>query len=119
MAPTLPCDNGAPASFLNPSARGMPSRRHFVVLRRAEEHLAALQPIVDSIVPGRALTGEEQAFVATKVDLISQSVDELFRHIEAQATTGLRASLLLRVGRANHKFLDFKNKLRGTSLPPS
>jgi hypothetical protein len=85
MAP--PAINDFPPLFLIPAVSDVRSRRHIVVIHRAEAHI---QAVVDFLQPNLGHIGSESmmreqlVFVREKAKLVQQAVDELELYISCR-----------------------------------
>ena len=81
-----------------PFALGVPSRRHFVVLRRAKAHYQDVVQLGKDVVarqgPDFVLTDSEKGLISDKLFLIEQAIDELDKLTaarKAEIATGLQS----------------------------
>ncbi|KAH7391711.1 hypothetical protein BKA66DRAFT_568126 [Pyrenochaeta sp. MPI-SDFR-AT-0127] len=105
-------DNNTVALFLVPSATGVRSHRHRVVMRRAEEHLSDLVRFLEQLITGAEPTfGNEQAsFILYKADIIRQSLNELDRYVAGHP----RTRIIDRLQRAREKLVLIARMLGAT-----
>jgi hypothetical protein len=92
-APTPAATAKFPPRSLVPATLGVPSRRHLVLLRRAQAYVKEVEDLVHPLEPkggefGRALTGEEESFVRRKLELAGGNVDELWHWLRRDGGRG-------------------------------
>jgi hypothetical protein len=80
--------------FLTPAVFGMPSRRHFVVMRRAEQHFSDALEIFEEGLTKPALSDAEISHLSSKIFLVVSSIEEL----ERWTTRAKRAEIASRLG---------------------
>ena len=86
-----------PPLFLLPAIMGVRSRRHLVVIRRAEAHVkTARNLIVTAVTNGELhLDQSDEESLRSKVMLIEQAVDELERYIKRRPQSSILARLAM------------------------
>jgi hypothetical protein len=105
----MPDNNNLPIlPILSPALFGMPSRRHFVVMRRAEEHFGAALSIVEEGLTKPTLSDAEIEQLARKMFLVVSSIEEL----ERWTTEARRAEIAARLAQLKANLEELKEIIR-------
>ncbi|RMZ73898.1 hypothetical protein GMOD_00004700 [Pyrenophora seminiperda CCB06] len=101
-----------PPFFLMPALSGVRSRRHLVVIRRAEEHAKDIRELILAArLPAEGLlllNEEDEEKFHYKLMLVGQASEELTRYVSRRP----RSRIMVRVAWLNHglsQFVGFKN----------
>jgi hypothetical protein len=111
-----PTDSPIPR-WLCPAACDVPSRRHLVILRRAEAHVKEMEDRIILIQTepghGRALTKEEESFVRKRLELVEGNLEELWEFLNRHREHGQGTPLNTSVSFLHIKVWKYKELLDG------
>lgn len=109
-----------PLPYLVPGAMRVPSRRLQVVLRRSQQHFAAIDEKIRALVPAgtqddvSSWLGEHEQFVHEKKMLIFDAVCELEAHVREHPDTPLKDDVKMLRSK-----LEFLGQVLGRGYPAS